>query len=494
MRVLFIFGMPFNPRNMKTYTKKIKIVIFSVTLLVQTVAHSQEKSVDLGTGVEFLFNKNDEKNPCISIQEYEILNKEITDNIKKLGLDTKSNKNTLATSLLWPLKKAASFTQCEYHFIAAYVDQNTTTTTIQDYNCESNTYDGHHGTDIAIWPYSFNKMENNEIEVIAAAAGTIIQKADGNFDRNCSSTSLTANSIIIQHADGTYALYWHMKKNSVTTKAIGQTVIAGEKLGIVGSSGSSSGPHLHFEVWSGATKETYKDPFTGSCNLLNANSWWVSQRPHTEPAIMKVSVNTTDIVLATCPNSDVLTESDTFVVPFQGVGLTAGYAKFYVFLRELPAAATINLEILNPNGTVFNSWSQTFPTYSKLRYWGFSKLLPTVEGLYTFKATYNGVSCSKAFTITKNSLAIEGNLTLDAFTIFPNPTKETFQLSSTGIENENYTLTLSSITGQILKEEKIEPTNGILQKSYSVEDLSRGIYFLTIASTKSKTIKKIIKQ
>jgi len=40
----------------------------------------------------------------------------------------------------------------------------------------SNTYDGHHGTDIAIWPYSFYKMDNNQIEVIAAAAGTITQK------------------------------------------------------------------------------------------------------------------------------------------------------------------------------------------------------------------------------------------------------------------------------------------------------------------------------
>ena len=478
---------------MKYFVKIIQIVVVVFLLLWISIVRGQEKIAEFETKGSYTFPRNDEKNPCISSEEYAILNKEVADNIKKFRLDTRSNKSALATSLLWPLKQASSFTQCEYHFIAAYVDQNTATTAIQDYNCESNTYDGHHGTDIAIWPYAFNKMENNEVEVIAAALGTIIQKADGNFDRNCSSNTLTANSIIIQHADGSYALYWHMKKNSVTSKSVGQTVVAGEKLGIVGSSGSASGPHLHFEVWSGSTKETYKDPFAGSCNTLNTNSWWASQRPHSEPAIMRVSVNTTDITLANCPNSDVLTESDTFVIPFLGAGLAAGYAKFYVFLRELPAAATINLEILNPNGTVFNSWSQTFPTYSKLRYWGFSKLLPTVEGLYTFKATYNGVSCSKTFTITKNPLAIESHQ-IDVFTVAPNPTKNIFQFSGEGIENDNYTLTLSSITGQILREEKIKSANGILQKTFSVEDLSSGIYFLNIASTKSRTIKKIIKQ
>jgi murein DD-endopeptidase MepM/ murein hydrolase activator NlpD len=479
---------------MKYISKTIQVVLFTLSLFCISIVRGQEKSTNFETSVAYKFPKNNEKNPCISSQEYSILEKEVVDNIKKLGVNTLFNKSSLTTSLLWPLKQATGFTQCEYHFIAAYVDQNTAASAIQDYNCESNTYDGHHGTDIAIWPYSFNKMENNEVEVIAAAPGTIIQKADGNFDRNCSSNTLTANSVIIQHADGSYALYWHMKKNSVTTKTVGQTVVAGEKLGIVGSSGSASGPHLHFEIWSGNTKETYKDPFAGSCNILNANSWWASQRPHTEPAIMRVSVNTTDIALANCPNSDVITESDTFVIPFQGVGLSAGYAKFYVFLRELPASATVNLEILNPNGTVFNSWSQSFPTYSKLRYWGFSKLLPTAEGLYTFKATYNGISCSKTFTIVKNPLATESNKILDRFIISPNPTKNSFQLSGKAIENEDYTLTLSSITGQTLTEEKIKPSNGILKKSFSIEDVSDGIYFLNIASTKSRTIKKIIKQ
>ena len=61
---------------------------------------------------------------------------------------------------------------------------------------------------------------------------------------------------------------------------------------------------------------------------------------------MKTSVHPTDITLAACPNSDVPNESDTFVVPFQGPGLSPGYAKFYVFWRELPANSIIASRIL----------------------------------------------------------------------------------------------------------------------------------------------------
>lgn len=468
------------------------IIGISLFFLVPSL-HAQNKPSTVQTDYkDFSFPKNDAQNPCITTQEYAALNEEVNDNLKKIGLVKSANRNAVTTSLIWPLKRASGFTQCEYHFIGAYVDQNTATSTIQDYDCGTNTYDGHHGTDIAIWPYSFYKMDNSQVEVIAAAAGTIIQKNDGNFDRNCGSNTLTANSIIIQHADGTYALYWHMKNGSVTTKAVGQTVVAGEKLGVVGSSGSSSGPHLHFEIWAGNTGATYKDPFSGACNLLNANSWWASQRPHAEPAIMKASVHPTDITLATCPNSDVPNESDTFVVPFQGPGLAPGYAKFYFFWKDIQANATISLRILNPNGSTFNNWSYTVPTNNKVSYYGSSKLLPTTDGIYTFEASYNGVACSKTFTIT-HSLGISDTSSTDYFKVFPNPTNDDFLVLADGIENEIYTFTITNSIGQIVKTENAIIEKNKLEKSFSIANLSEGVYFLTIESAKSKTIKKIVK-
>jgi murein DD-endopeptidase MepM/ murein hydrolase activator NlpD len=52
----------------------------------------------------------------------------------------------------------------------------------------------------------------------------------------------------IQHADGFKTLYAHMSKLSVS---LGQLVRAGQVIGAVGSTGQSTGPHLHFETWRG---------------------------------------------------------------------------------------------------------------------------------------------------------------------------------------------------------------------------------------------------
>lgn len=73
--------------------------------------------------------------------------------------------------------------------------------------------------------------------VVAAAAGTVVSiNASG---------SPYGNHVVVKHADGHYTLYAHLSAYSVH---VGQALAAGEQLGNVGSTGTSSGPHLHFEV------------------------------------------------------------------------------------------------------------------------------------------------------------------------------------------------------------------------------------------------------
>jgi len=55
------------------------------------------------------------------------------------------------------------------------------------------------------------------------------------------------NYISIQHADGSVAHYWHLKKNGVLVN-VGDSIKAGQLIGMSGNTGYSAFPHLHFEV------------------------------------------------------------------------------------------------------------------------------------------------------------------------------------------------------------------------------------------------------
>lgn len=61
---------------------------------------------------------------------------------------------------------------------------------------------------------------------------------------------LAGNYVVIRHPWGEYSLYAHMKPGTARVK-VGQVVKAGETIGQVGSSGSSTEPHLHFQVCDG---------------------------------------------------------------------------------------------------------------------------------------------------------------------------------------------------------------------------------------------------
>ncbi|MGK5532246.1 transglycosylase family protein [Streptomyces sp. URMC 129] len=63
--------------------------------------------------------------------------------------------------------------------------------------------------------------------------------------------------VIVKHADGRYSEYAHLSAISVSE---GQPVVAGQQVGRSGSTGNSTGPHLHFEIRTGEAFGTDIDP------------------------------------------------------------------------------------------------------------------------------------------------------------------------------------------------------------------------------------------
>jgi murein DD-endopeptidase MepM/ murein hydrolase activator NlpD len=84
--------------------------------------------------------------------------------------------------------------------------------------------------------------------VHAARDGLVADlKKDSNRGGPSTNYSTDGNYILVQHDDGTFGNYVHLKQNGVLVK-IGDTVRAGGKIGYSGNTGVSSGPHLHFDV------------------------------------------------------------------------------------------------------------------------------------------------------------------------------------------------------------------------------------------------------
>ncbi|MEU6060375.1 M23 family metallopeptidase [Streptomyces sp. NPDC047097] len=85
-------------------------------------------------------------------------------------------------------------------------------------------------------------------QVVSVGAGTVVEAGWG---------GAYGNNVVIRMNDGTYTQYGHLSQLSVS---VGQSVTPGQQIGLAGSTGNSSGPHLHFEARTGADYGSDIDP------------------------------------------------------------------------------------------------------------------------------------------------------------------------------------------------------------------------------------------
>lgn len=296
-------------------------------------------------------------------------------------------------ALDWPLAARDGFTDPGYHAITGFVDHTPDIPNkLTDYACGGRTYSGHKGTDIFMWPFAWNKMAAGDVTIVAAADGVIVGRRDGNPDQSCNFNSNSWNAVYVRHADGSIAWYGHMKRGSLTTRGVGSMVSAGEYLGLVGSSGNSTGPHLHFELHD--NQGQLIDPYNGSCNLLEGGAWWASQPNYYDSAINKLMTGTGPVSWKACPLPDDTNEA----IQFQpGDRIT-----FSTYYRDQLNTLPSLYRIRGPNGAIFAQWSQTIkPAHYALSQWWWSYDFPAsvMTGTWRFEVEFNGRTYSHTFYV-----------------------------------------------------------------------------------------------
>lgn len=460
------------------------------TLLLSGFCFSQIPNAPVGGG-EFIFNP--EKKPCLTSEQRGDIIQSLRTNFEELRLQNRLSFSESQSGdhplFIWPVRKSSSVTFNDVWAISGYVDHNANfPDQLLDYFGGTKTYDttngyNHQGLDIYTWPYTWKLMDDDSAEIIAAADGQIIDKRDGEFDRSCDFNTNIWNAIYVQHVDGSVAWYGHMKNGSLSSKNIGDTVVQGEYLGVVGSSGNSTGPHLHFEVYTDASYSQLVDPFSGSHNSMNSDTWWADQKPYVNPKVNAVMTHSqVPNIFPPCPTTETPYISNDFETD------ETIYVAFY--LRDQTAGDNIFLEIIRPdNSTLFSNWNITVETTASswYYYWTLTDYFE-MEGEWKWRVTFGGETVTHTFNVI-NALSIE-ETDFSRTSIYPNPFNTIININSEAIIKKASVVDLLGKTVLIVHENSEEGINEL-----NLTELSNGMYFISLEGEQNqkKTIKLIKK-
>ena len=437
-----------------------------------------------GTLNEFELNENHTYNSDqwrIARKKVSLLKKEFLD--KNGGIFPKAEHPIFDL----PVRLKGSLTYPGFYSITAYFDHDTLFPGhLLDYQCDSLTYDledgyNHSGTDFFLWPFPWYKMYNDEVEVVAAAPGILYFKQDGNFDQQCELNTNLWNGVALLHEDGSTSWYIHMKKNSLTSKYVGEEIEAGEYLGIVGSSGSSIAPHLHFEVLD--AEGNLIDPFYGPCNDLINESWWLDQLPYKDPGINRIATNNHLPLYPECPGEEILNETDVFY-PGDSIYLLS-------YFRNIFTDDQIEVVISRPDNSVFASWMWNSPWKFYSASWLFFLMFLEDDdfGVWNYSITYQGILYEHDFQLL-DPQGVNLNSDKNCLEIFPVPSMDFVTINL--VINEPFQIVLiNSLNMQVYAEQvQNKMGNSIV---LDISGFESGIYFVRVNTDTASYLSKIIK-
>ncbi len=231
---------------------------------------------------------------------------------------------------------------------------------ILDWDCTDRTYNGHDASDTIIRSFGEQLIG---VPIFAALDGIVVSTHDGEDDMHTTCEGI-GNHVIIDHGLGRLVYYWHFKRDSIVV-SVAQQVRAGEPLGLTGSSGCSTYPHLHFASYN---DDVVFEPWAGDCRP--GPSGWENQiRIEKDLYLYDFGVTYEDMNEYPGP---------PYEFPRSGqIGLGDQVVYFWTMTLEFPAFSTWRVRFERPDGTIaYDSGTQRFGNPNLYHYawwwWGYN--------------------------------------------------------------------------------------------------------------------------
>jgi len=293
-------------------------------------------------------------------------------------------------------------------FVQQYVDQQIGKG-YRDYHCGALSYDGHRGTDFRLLNPA---MLADGVSVIAAAPGTVLYTRDGMPDidvrlvgHDAVTERSNGNFVVIDHGGGWRTIYAHLKRGSLLVKAQ-QVVKAGQRLGLVGMSGLTEFPHVHFQVQFG---KRIIDPFVGLATHTNCG---VGKKMIWHPdALAKLDYRPTMLLrtgFSTRPMKRAALQYGLYAQ--KALSRTRGSLYFGAFVAGIYSGDKINMKIFDSNGKRIRNGSSTIKNSAAVLFHSIAheQATPLPAGQYRASFTLYRTKAKE----TKRIIAIERRLTL----------------------------------------------------------------------------------
>jgi hypothetical protein len=279
---------------------------------------------------------------------------------------------------------------------------------VRDYSCHGRANNGHSGIDIALRD---EQAMADGVAVKAAAAGTVLRSRDGMADisaRDLGPNMIEArecgNGVVIDHGHGWITQYCHMHMGSIAVNP-GQHVAAGEKLGLVGMSGSSEYPHLHMTV---QHNNQVVDPFVGTDGRADGTQCGLGTEPLWNETTLQELAYTPAAIFNTGFATDKPSEEDARKGRYRATdfGRDAPILILWCEIFGVEAGDILHLRMLAPDGSTLVNYET--PLKARKARWfqyvgkkrpGFSWPEGTYHAEITLTRSENGATQSTSATL-----------------------------------------------------------------------------------------------